>query len=64
MQHNVVLGNIILQLHNLQIIYLVQLWAYPLSICGCNIHPFHRLGKGKLQEEVTVTLDNIYVAKS
>ena len=28
-----------------------DLRPYPLFICGCNIHPFQGLGKGKLQEE-------------
>jgi hypothetical protein len=39
-----------LQQHNLQISYLIQLSGYPLSICGCNIHPFRKLGKRNLQE--------------
>ena len=26
-----------------------DLRPYPLFICGCNIHPFQGLGKGKLQ---------------
>jgi hypothetical protein len=48
LQYNNILAFVILQPHNLQNSYSVQLWGYPLSICGYNIHPFHKLGKRKL----------------
>ena len=37
---------------NLQISYLVHLWAYSLLICDCNILLFLELWNRKLQEEV------------